>query len=97
MILDRTVGTEQVAYAPITVRTGLAPGSVPAAAAIAPVAAPAATVAAELPSVRLPASKPLDLRPSVVVPGAAQTTPAFGSLFNGNVPASAVPRAKSGN
>ena len=101
MILDRTVGTELVAYAPITVRTGLAPGSVPAAAAIAPAAAAAATVAAELPSVRLPASKPLDLRPSVVVPGAAQgaaqTTPAFGSLFNGNVPASAVPRAKSDN
>lgn len=104
MVLDRTVGTELVAYAPVTVRTGLPKGAAPAVAApvvqAAPVAA-AAAAAAEIPSVRLPASKPLDLRPSAVVPGAAgdapQAAPAFGSLFNGNVPASAVPRAKNAN
>ncbi|WP_439528042.1 D-alanyl-D-alanine carboxypeptidase family protein [Pannonibacter sp.] len=95
MILDRTVGVEQIAYAPATVSVGVAKGQAPAA----PVApnAPAAPALAEVagsarPAVRLPVSKPLDLRPSSLVPGAV-AEPAPGAIFRAlNPPVKPAPR-----
>ncbi|NBN80216.1 D-alanyl-D-alanine carboxypeptidase [Microvirga tunisiensis] len=97
MILDRTVGVEQVAYAPVTVAIGLPKGAQAAAAApVAPVApaAPAMTEVAGSPQagVGLPQSKPLDLRPAGIVPGAV-AEPAPGDIFRAlNAPATPAPK-----
>jgi D-alanyl-D-alanine carboxypeptidase len=99
MILDRTVGVEQVAYAPVTVSIGLPKG---AAAPVAPAVpqvplAPSAATLSEVagspqPGIKLPASKPLDLRPSGIVPGAV-AEPAPGAIFKPmNSPAKPAPK-----